>query len=117
MKGYELRLSSEAESCIEEQLLWYEAEEANGGAELADRWMRLLEAAIDVLSHHPERHSLAPENGRWLPAITIRQLRFKPWKTQSAWRILYVIDTNAKQVVVLQIRHERRPLLGDDKLG
>ena len=116
MKEYEIRLSSEAERCMEEQLLWYESNEAHGGAELADRWMQLLESALETLSHHPERHGFAPENGRWLASVAIRQMRFKPWKTRSAWRILYVIDTNTMQVTVLQIRHEKRPLLGDDEL-
>ena len=111
---YELRLSSEAERCIEDQLLWYEAEETNGGVEIAGRWMDLLETALDGLGRHPERHGFAPENGRWMPGISIRQLRFKPWKTPSAWRILYVIDEGAKQVTVLQVRHEKRPLLEDD---
>lgn len=111
MMNYELRLSSEAEHCIEDQLQWYEADETNGGAELADRWMDLLEAALDALSRHPERHGFAPENGRWMPGIFIRQMRFKPWKTPSSWRILYVIDEQARQVIVLQIRHEKRPLL------
>lgn len=43
--------------------------------------------------------------------ISIRQIRFKPWKAPSAWRILYVIDDSARLVTVLQIRHEKRPLL------
>jgi plasmid stabilization system protein ParE len=111
MMNYELRLSSEAERCIEDQLQWYEADEKFGGTDLADRWLDLLEAALDTLSQHPERHGFAPENGRWMPAITIRQMRFKPWKTQSARRIIYVIDEKARQVMVLQVRHEKRPLL------
>jgi hypothetical protein len=41
----------------------------------------------------------------------IRQLRFKPWKGPSAWRILYAINATARRVTVLQIRHEQRPLL------
>jgi plasmid stabilization system protein ParE len=113
MMDYELRLSAEAERCIEDQLLWYEADEANGGAELADRWLDLLEAALDALSQHPERHGFAPENGRWLSGVSIRQMRFKPWKTPSTWRVLYVIDEETRQVIVLQIRHEKRPLLGE----
>jgi plasmid stabilization system protein ParE len=113
MMDYGLRLSAEAERCIEDQLLWYEADEANGGAELADRWLNLLEAALDVLGRHPERHGFAPENGRWMPMVCIRQMRFKPWKTPSTWRILYVVDAEARQVTVLQIRHEKRPPLGD----
>lgn len=113
MKAYELRLSSEAERCIEDQFQWYEADETNGGTELADRWMDLMETALDTLSQHSERHGFAPEDGRWMPGISIRQMRFKPWKTPSAWRVLYVMDENARQVTVLQIRHEKRPLLGD----
>ena len=108
---YELLLSSEAERCIEDQLLWYEADEAGGGAELADRWLDLMEKALETLRQHPERYGFAPENGRWMPGISIRQMRFKPWKTPSAWRILYVIDEKAARITVLQIRHERRPLL------
>jgi plasmid stabilization system protein ParE len=108
---HELRISAEAERCIEEQLQWYEADEANGGAELADRWLDLLTAALESLARNPERHGFAPENGRWMPDIAIRQLRFKPWKGASAWRILYAIDAPVRRVTVLQIRHEKRPLL------
>lgn len=110
---YQLLLSSEAERCIEDQLLWYEADEMRGGAELADRWMDLLEFTLDTLRQHPERHRFAPENGRWMPQISIRQMRFKPWKTSSVWRILFVIDEQAARVTVLQVRHEKRPLLPD----
>lgn len=113
MTNYELRLSSEAERCIEDQLLWYEADETNGGAELADRWLDLLEAALDALSRHPERHGFAPENGRWMPGISIHPMRFKPWKTPSVWRVLFVIEEKTSLVTVLQVRHENRPLLGD----
>jgi len=111
MMNHGLRLSSEAERCIEDQLQWYEADEKYGGVELADRWLELLEAALDTLSQHPERHGYAPENGRWMPEISIRQMRFKPWKTPSAWRVLDVIDEKARLVTVLQVRHEKRPLL------
>jgi plasmid stabilization system protein ParE len=110
---YEMRLASEAERCIEEQLQWYEADPTRGGTELAGHWLNLLEAALTTLSQHPERYGFAPENGRWNPEISIRQLRFKPWKTPSAWRILYVIDDHAKRVTVLQVRHEKRPQLGE----
>lgn len=114
MKEFELLLSSEAERCIEEQLLWYEADDAHGGIELADRWMDKLEAALERLREHPERHGFAPENGRWRTDVAIRQIRFKPWRTPSSWRILYVMDEKIRKVTVLQIRHEKRPLLGDD---
>ena len=113
---FELLLSAEAEQCIEDQLLWYEADETNAGADLAGRWMDLLEIALDSLRQHPERHGFAPENGRWMPDISIRQMRFKPWTTPSAWRILYVIDEQAAQVTVLQVRHERRSWLPESGL-
>jgi len=111
MKSYELRISPEAERCIEDQFQWYEA---NDAAELADRWMDLLETALDALMRCPEGQESAPENGRWMPDVAIRQMRFKPWKTPSVWRILFVIDENARLVTVLQIRHEKRSLLGDE---
>jgi plasmid stabilization system protein ParE len=116
MSLYELRISSEAERCIDEQLLWYEADERNGGADLADRWLDLLEVALESLSRHPERNGFAPENGRWMSAVSIRQMRFQPWKSKSVWRVLYVIDEAAKLVTVLQVRHERRPLLDEGGL-
>jgi plasmid stabilization system protein ParE len=108
---YGLMLSAEAERCIEDQLRWYEADESNGGAELGDRWLDRLESALDTLRQHPERFGYAPENSRWTPALAIRQMRFKPWKSSSAWRILYVMDEAAAQVTVLQVRHEKRPWL------
>ncbi len=114
MMEYELWLSSEAERCIEEQLLWYESYDLNGGLELAERWLQSLEITLERLRKHPERHGFAAENGLWRVDVTIRQMRFKPWKTPSSWRILYVMDEQANQVTVLQIRHEKRPLLGDD---
>jgi plasmid stabilization system protein ParE len=108
---HESRIAPEAERCIEDQMLWYESSGENGGAELADQWLESLETALGELAKHPERHGFAPENGRWMPGIAIRQMRFRPWKTPSAWRILYVIDAGAKRVTVLQVRHEKRPLL------
>ena len=111
MKEWELRISAEAEQSIEDQLKWYESNDAGGGADLADRWLDLLEKALQTLKRHPERNGFAPENGRWMPNILIRQTRFKPWKTPSAWRILYAVDKISAHVTVLQVRHERRPLL------
>ncbi|GAA5127037.1 type II toxin-antitoxin system RelE/ParE family toxin [Luteolibacter yonseiensis] len=108
---FELRLSSEAERSIEDQQLWYEDDEKNGGIQLAKRWLDSLQTALTTLAEHPERHGFAPENGRWNPEIPIRQLRFKPWKTPSAWRVLYVVDPDLMSVTVLQIRHEKRPPL------
>mgnify|MGYP001300161423 CR=1 FL=1 len=108
---HSLRLSSEATQSINEQMIWYESNENNGGPDFADRWLELLEAALISLTRNPLHHGFAPENGRWFPEISIRQLRFKPWKTPSSWRILYTIDEPNKAVTVLQIRHEKRPLI------
>lgn len=109
--SYELLFSSEAERCIQEQLRWYEADEERGGEELADRWLERLVTAMDGLAEQPLRHGFAPENSRWMAHLEIRQLRFRPWKTLSAWRVLYVIDEAKEVVTVLQIRHASRPFL------
>lgn len=106
--SYTLTLSDEAQRTIEEQLEWYEAGEKHGGAELADRWLERLEAALSKLAASPHRHSLAPENGRWHPELEIRQMQFRPWKTGVGWRVLFVIDEKQRIVTVLQVRHERR---------
>ena len=114
MSRYELLLSAEAERCIEDQLQWYEADQTADAAALANRWLGLMEVALDSLRQHLERQSSAPENGRWVPEISLRQMRFKPWKTPSAWRILFVIDEETQRVTVLQVRGERRPFLDND---
>jgi hypothetical protein len=105
---WELRISSEAEACLVEQQRWYESDEKHGGADLAIRWLALIEAALGELCRSPKRHGFAPENGRWRPELNIRQMRFKPWKTRSAWRVLYVLDEKSGIITVLQVRHEHR---------
>ena len=108
---HELRLSSEAERGIEDPLQGDEADETNGGVELTDRWLDLLEAALASLSQHPERHGFAPENGRWMPGISIHQMRLKPGKKPPAWRVLFGNDDETRLVTVLLILPEKRPLL------
>lgn len=114
---YELSLAKEAQHTIEEQLEWYEADEQRGGKELADRWLALLELALNKLTSQPQRHGLAPENGRWRPELKIRQLQFRPWKSGVGWRVLFVVDERNKMVTILQVRHERRRWFfeGDDE--
>jgi plasmid stabilization system protein ParE len=109
--SFELFLSREAERCVHEQLRWYEADDERGGEVLADRWLVRLESTLNKLTEQPRRHGFAPENGRWMSHLEIRQFRFRPWKTPSAWRVLYVIDEARKTVTVLQIRHASRPFL------
>jgi hypothetical protein len=112
---WELRISSEAEACIDEQQQWYESDEKHGGAILANRWLASIEVALGELCQRPERHGFAPENGRWRPELKIRQMRFKPWKTRSAWRVLYVLDETKGIIALLQVRqeHRRRLFEGD----
>ena len=112
--SWEWRLSSSAEEEIEAQVRWYEEDEARGGSELALRWLDLLENALEKLAASPERHRPAPENGRWLPQHTIRQVLFRPWKSRPGWRVLYTLAPSAKRVMVLQVRHERRRFLFED---
>jgi len=112
---YELRFSREAETCIDDQLAWYEADESHGGIELADRWFAKLQDALATLTEKPTRHGFAPENGRWLSHLELRQMLFRPWKGKSTWRVLYVIDDEVKSVTVLQIRHAKRPFLFEEK--
>lgn len=113
--SYQLKISSQAEEDIEKQALWYEADEQRGGFELAERWVEALATQLSNLMEHPERCPFAPENGRWSPHLVIRQMLFRPWKTKAGWRVLYVIKKAKKVVSVLQIRHERRPWLHDEK--
>ena len=107
--NWELRLSTEAQKTIDEQLAWYEADEKHGGTELADRWLAALEDALTTkLTDRPHRHGLAPENGRWHPEVEIRQMQFRPWKSGIGWRVLFVLDDKTHTITVLQVRHERR---------
>lgn len=113
--NYGLRFSEETETCIDEQLAWYEADESHGGVELADRWFAKLQESLIPLTEKPTRHGFAPENGLWLPHLELRQMRFRPWKGKSVWRVLYVIDEESKSVTVLQIRLAGRPFLFEEK--
>lgn len=113
--NWELRISSEAEACLKEQKQWYESDEKHGGADLANRWLALIEVAMLELCKRPKKHGFAPENGRWNPELNIRQMRFKPWKTKSVWRVLYVLDETSGIITVLQARHEHRRLLFEEE--
>jgi plasmid stabilization system protein ParE len=106
--SYLLSVSNEARRTIEEQMVWYEADDKHGGADLANRWLDRLEAALTKLAASPHRHGFAPENGRWHPELEIRQMQFRPWKSGGNWRVLFVTDEKERMVTVLQVRHERR---------
>jgi hypothetical protein len=101
-------LADTAEADIDRQMIWYEADELRGGADLANRWSDLLKSALVKLALSPHRHGFAPENGKWMPQHEIRQMLFRPWKSGVGWRVLYTIDEAKKLVTILQTRHEHR---------
>lgn len=85
-------VSDTAKADIRNQVIWYESDESHGGDALADRWQEQLELALAKLAAGPERHGMAPENGRWNKSMVIRQMLFRPWKSRAGWRVLYTID-------------------------
>ncbi len=107
-------IAAEATRCIEDQIAWYEVDESHGGPELADRWLELLQKALVDLESNPEGFGFAPENGKWQPQFALRQMPFKPWKKKFGWRLLFVVDHENHHVTIIQIRHERRPLLDQE---
>lgn len=115
--SYQWSLSPDADDCIFRQTQWYLVEVTDGGEELATRWIIGLEVALENLAKHPTRHGFAPENGKWLPELQVRQMLFRPWKSGVGWRVLYAIDENAKLVTVLQVRHEHRRWMQDAEEG
>lgn len=108
--SYRLHLSSEAQLSIEEQIIWFEE---GGRDELADEWLSALRQTLDKLTDYPERNGFAPENGRWLPEVSTRQKRFRPWKNKPGWRILFTTNEPQQILTILQIRHERQTWMGD----
>jgi len=113
--SYQLRLSSEAEAGIDEQLEWFESDERRGGIALADRWESELEKALKKLCLGPQRYGFAPENGRWESHLDLRQMQFRPWRSKAGWRVIFVIDEVKLEVTVLQVRHERRLWLSEEE--
>lgn len=109
--NYEVRLAAEAQTTIAAQLAWYTEDAECGGERLARRWLEALELAVGKLSTRPERHGMAPENGRWHPEVTVRQFQFRPWRSRAGWRVLFAIDDSRRIVTVLQVRHEKRRFL------
>jgi plasmid stabilization system protein ParE len=110
---YSLALSTEAKQSIRQQREWYRTELEDGDA-LVKRWTRGLDQALEKLCEHPERHSLAAENGKWLPEVVLRRMLFRPWKSGVGWRVLFTVDEREQVVTVLQVRHEHRPPLEED---
>jgi hypothetical protein len=107
---YRPHLSSEAQLSIEEQMIWFED---GGGDELADEWLASLRETLDKLADHHERNGFAPENGRWMPNIVIRQKRFRPRKSKPGWRVLSTTNDSELTATIRQIRHERPTWMRD----
>jgi mRNA-degrading endonuclease RelE of RelBE toxin-antitoxin system len=109
--SYRWSIADPAVATIQSQLEWYLADERNGGTDLAERWMSRLQTALEKLALRPYSHGMAPENGRWLETVELRQMQFRPWRTGVGWRVIYTIDEGDKLVTILQIRHEHRRYL------
>lgn len=108
--SFELRILQEAERSIDEQLDWYKTQ-LEEGTEFGNRWFHKLLEALNTLREGPERFGFAPENGRWKPDLELRQMKFRPWKTGSTWRVLFIVEEQRKIVTVVQIRHASRKRL------
>lgn len=105
---YSVKQAPSADECVAAQVNWYREDEQRGGEALALRWFEQLHLALASLGKNPARYGLAPENGKWMAEIEIRQMLFRPWRSNAGWRVLYVIDEAQAFVTILQIRHERR---------
>lgn len=112
--SYSLALATEAKQSIRQQRQWYR-NELEGGGELAARWTRELDQALDNLCEQPERHGLAAENGKWHPGVVLRRMLFRPWNSGVGWRVLFTVDELKRVVTVLQVRHEHRPPLEESE--
>lgn len=99
-------LSEEALQSIEEQAIWLEE---NAGDEVADHWQDCLRKCLRQIAEYPLRNGFAPENERSLFGVEIRQRRLRPWKGKPGWRVLFLADVTLGKVIILQVRHERRP--------
>ncbi len=106
--SYDWELSDSAKDEASNQMQWYEENVFPDGAALADRWLAKLHQAFDKLAKAPLSFGPAPENGKWLPTLQVRQMLFRPWKSGAGWRVLFVVDEEAKRVTILQVRHEHR---------
>jgi plasmid stabilization system protein ParE len=114
MSSYKLAISPDALASMDDQMVWYEKEVPDGET-LADKWLVRITLSFQQLLEHPTRFSPAPENRQWQQAILVRQMLFRPWKSGVGWRVLFSVDEASAIITVLQIRHESRPWLEDDK--
>ena len=107
---FQVLLSRSASMALDKGLVWW-AE--NRSPEQAVRWHAGFLAALDKLSHDPERFPLAPENG--LVDFEVRELHYGRG-SHSTHRALFTIRDGV--VRVLHIRHAAQAgLHRDDLLG
>jgi plasmid stabilization system protein ParE len=110
---YGLVVGPDAKQAILDQRIWYHQNLDGGGKEVAHRWTKALDVALDKLIEHPTRFGPAPENSQWQQAFLVRQMLFRPWKSGVGWRVLFAIDESSAVITILQVRHESRPWLTD----
>lgn len=79
---------------------------AQRSPEGAGRWFAALVEAQDALRVRPERHGLAPENGRY--PSELRQTFFKT-KKGNRYRIVYTIQ--GQHVLIMHVRGQGQDLV------
>ena len=104
---YAVNLSDRAERDLDELFRYLDAANSNA----ARKWFNGLENAIGKLARFPRRGSRASE-GRKI-GRSIRQLLYggKP----DVYRVLYEIDSRAKTIYVLAIRHGARDVWNPER--
>lgn len=98
---YRVEVSDVAQAQIDAAFLYLSARSPNA----AMRWLTGLGAAIDSLALFPRRCPLAPENDLYENA-SVRRLLYG--SRRSAYRILYCIFEQDREVRILQVRHGAR---------
>jgi len=106
---YAIDVSPEAETDIEEVLLWLNDHLPH----FTQQWLDGLEAALATLSRFPERCPVAPESASPDYAHELRQLLYGEGRSQ--YRILFWLDTDI--VRVFRVRHSARLWLHENPEG
>lgn len=102
MQEYSIVFAPTAYEDLNEILEWLREEAPEKLAE----WYEAIKVHIKTLSHLPEAHPYAPENGLW-GTEKLRQLLFQAYP--SKYRIIYTVSSDT--VKILNIRHGARKFL------
>jgi plasmid stabilization system protein ParE len=105
MQEYEIVFAPTAYEDLDAILEWL-SEEA---PEKVSEWFKAIQKHINTLSHLPESHPHAAENGLW-GEEELRQLLFQQYP--SKYRIIYTVSSDT--VRILNIRHGARRFLHEE---